>query len=321
MKTLAVLATSLVLLLSVGCSAETSGGTKPLVLTSIYPLQFVAERVAGEDADVTNLTSPGAEPHDLELTGKQVAELSDAGLVVYIDGLQPAIDKALSQASPQQAINLMDHVRTLDAPEAEGEHEAEAEHEEGHEEGHEKEAEEAGHGHGSTDPHVWLDPENLVDGANEIASALSKLDPEHANSYKQRARKLTADLTALDNEFMTGLKTCERRTLVTAHAAFGYLARAYDLEQIPIAGLDPSQEPSTSDIARIASEVEHEKVTTIFTERLVSPAVAQTVARETGASTAVLDPLEGLADATSDDDYFSLMRANLAAIRKANGCT
>ena len=317
MKTLAVLATSLVLLLSVGCSAETSGGTKPLVLTSIYPLQFVAERVAGEDADVTNLTSPGAEPHDLELTGKQVAELSDAGLVVYIDGLQPAIDKALSQASPQQAIDLMDHVRTLDAPEAEGEHEAEAE----HEEGHEKEAEEDGHGHGSTDPHVWLDPENLVDGANEIASALSKLDPEHANSYKQRARKLTADLTALDNEFMTGLKTCERRTLVTAHAAFGYLARAYDLEQIPIAGLDPSQEPSTSDIARIASEVEHEKVTTIFTERLVSPAVAQTVARETGASTAVLDPLEGLADATSDDDYFSLMRANLAAIRKANGCT
>lgn len=312
MKTLAVLATSLLLLLSVGCSAETSGGTKPLVLTSIYPLQFVAERVAGEDADVRNLTSPGAEPHDLELTGRQVAELSDAGLVVYIDGLQPAIDKALSQASPEQVINLLDHVRTLDAAEAEGEHEAE------HEEGHE---EEDGNGHGSTDPHVWLDPENLVDGANEIASALSKLDPEHASSYKQRAMKLTADLTVLDNEFMTGLKSCERRALVTAHAAFGYLARAYKLEQIPIAGLDPSQEPSTSDIARIAREVEHEKVTTIFTERLVSPAVAQTVARETGASTAVLDPLEGLADETSDDDYFSLMRANLAAIRKANGCT
>src|SRR5687767_13015689 len=110
MKTFAVLAVSLVLLLSVGCSAETSRGTKPLVLTSIYPLQFVAERVAGGDADVTNLTSPGAEPHDLELTGKQVAELSDAGLVVYIDGLQPAIDKALTQASPQQVIDLMEHV-------------------------------------------------------------------------------------------------------------------------------------------------------------------------------------------------------------------
>ena len=316
MKVPFVLATSLALLLTGGCAAETSGGTKPLVLTSIYPLQFVAEHVAGADADVTNLTSPGAEPHDLELTGKQVAELSDAGLVVYIDGLQPAIDKAIAQASPQQVIDLMDHVRALDAAEAEGE--AEAEHADAHEEGH---AEEAGHGHGSADPHLWLDPANLVDGANEIASALSKLDPEHASSYKQRAIKLTANLTALDNEFMTGLKTCERRTLVTAHAAFGYLARAYDLEQIPIAGLDPSQEPSTSDIARIASEVEHEKVTTIFTERLVSPAVAQTVARETGASTAVLDPLEGLADETSEDDYFSLMRANLAAIRKANGCT
>lgn len=296
------------ILLAAGCAAEAPSPRNAEVLTGLYPLQFVAERVAGKDAVVANLTAPGAEPHDLELTGKQVAELSEAGVVLYIEGLQPAVDDALAQSTPAHAINLLDEIDPLEAPEEEDAHD-------------DGPSEEAGHDHGAADPHAWLDPRNMVIAAKKVGTALAELDPAHADGYRQRADKLIADLNALDNEFRTGLKTCERRVIVTAHAAFGYLAHAYDLEQIAIAGIDPSQEPSTSDLARIAREVEHEKVTTVFTERLVSPAVAQAVARETGATTAVLDPIEGLADATSGEDYLSLMRANLAAIRTANGCS
>lgn len=299
---------SLALLLTGGCAAGTSPATKPLVLTSVYPLQFLAERVAGDDATVTNLVSPGAEPHDLELTAKQVADLSEAAVVLHVGGFQPAVDDALAQASPDDVIDLLDEIDPIDAAGDEEAHEDEHGHDDAHE-------------HGPADPHVWLDPMNLVIGAKALSAALADADPAHSRAYLRRANGLITDLHDLDDEFRAGLKSCERRTMVTAHAAFGYLARAYELDQIPIAGLDPSQEPSTSDLADIAREVEHEEVTTIFTERLVSPAVAQTVARETGAFTAVLDPLEGLADETSSDDYFSLMRANLAAIRTANGCT
>jgi zinc transport system substrate-binding protein len=299
------------ILLAAGCAGEsTTSPTNSEVLTSLYPLQFVAERVAGGDADVVNLTSPGAEPHDLELTAKQVAEFSEAGVVLYIHGFQPAVDEAVEQAKPDHAIDLLDEIDPLEASDAEDAHE------------HEDEGEHADeHDHGSTDPHLWLDPKNLVIAAKAVSSALGDLDPAHVDGYMQRADKLIAELNDLDDEFTTGLKTCERRVIVTAHAAFGYLARAYDLEQIAIAGIDPSQEPSTSDLARIAEEVEHEKVTTIFTERLVSPAVAQAVARETGATTAVLDPIEGLSDETSGEDYLSLMRANLSASRTANDCS
>ena len=109
--------------------------------------------------------------------------------------------------------------------------------------------------------------------------------------------------------------------MVTAHDAFGYVAARYGLEVVPISGIDPTQEPSPGQQAEIADIVDAEGITTVFTEELVSPAVTESIADETGATTATLSPIEGLSDDTSDQDYLSLMRANLNALEEANGCS
>ncbi len=301
-----------------GCAGSPKSETdtsRPRVVTSVYPMEFVAARVAGADADVENLTAPGAEPHDLELSARQAADLARADAVVYISGLQAAVDRALARIAGPSVVDAASLVETLPATveEAHGSADHDAhEDDERHSDGHE---------HGTVDPHLWLDPKNLIESAASLAAVLSKVDPANRDGYSARARALIADLTELDTQFRRGLATCERRTIVTAHAAFAYLAHAYDLRQIPIAGLDPSHEPTPNGVASIAAKVDADGVTTVFTERLVSPAVADTVARETGAKTAVLDPIEGLAEETRDETYLTLMRQNLEAIRAANGCS
>lgn len=307
---------SLAALVLAGCATSSDvASDRPQVVASFYPLQFVAERVAGPDADVVNLTSPGAEPHDLELTAKQVATLSKADAVIYVAGLQTAVDDVIAETTGPTTIDVADLVKALPAEEEE-EHAREGESEQADE--HEDEDE---HEHQGVDPHLWLNPMNLTKAATAVANTLATADPAHRAAYDERADALIGDLTKLDADFRAGLATCERRTIVTAHAAFAYLAHAYDLEQVPIAGLDPSHEPTAADLARIAAAVKAEGVTTVFTERLVSPAIADTVAREAGARTAVLDPIEGLARSTADESYLTLMRQNLAVIRTANGCS
>jgi len=164
------------------------------------------------------------------------------------------------------------------------------------------------------DPHVWLDPLRFAAMARTIGAALGR---------DAAAARLSERLSALDREYRRGLSHCERRQIVTSHAAFGYLAARYGLEQVPLEGLTPEAEPAARKIARLARLVEASGATTVFFEPLVSPKLAQTVAREAGAQTAVLNPLEGLsqAEVASGADYFSVMRDNLAALRKALGCT
>jgi zinc transport system substrate-binding protein len=175
--------------------------------------------------------------------------------------------------------------------------------------------------HGNEDPHTWLDPENMITVTKAVEQKLSAIDPDHADTYAANAEKLEAELKSLGDDFATGLTTCRTRTIVTSHAAFQYLAARYDLTQVPIAGIDPANEPSPSQLADITKLVRKEKITTIFTEELVSPAIARTIANETGAKTATLDPIEGLSDETKNETYLTLMRKNLDTLRKANSCT
>jgi zinc transport system substrate-binding protein len=298
-------------LLLAGCSGssdESSSSTE--VLASAYPFAFIAEQVGGDHVTVDSLTAPGVEPHDIELAPRQVAAVNDADLVIVLDGFQAAVDDAVAQAEVEED-RLLDvaDVVTLEDTGTAHHHDEEAGHEED-----EHEAEEL-------DPHVWLDPLRMATLTGAVADRLSELDPDNADAYEANAERLIADLTALDQAYTEGLATCERRTVVTSHDAFGYLALRYDLEIVPIAGIDPAQEPSPAEQAAIADTVREEQVTTIFTEELVSPAVAESIADETGASIATLDPVEGLSEATSDEDYLSLMRANLAALKEANGCS
>ncbi|MGI8993294.1 MAG: metal ABC transporter substrate-binding protein [Nocardioidaceae bacterium] len=291
-----------------GCSAlGAGGGSGPRVVASFYPLAYVASRVAGDRAEVTNLTSPGVEPHDLELTPQQVADVSDADVVVYEAGFQPSVDEAIDQSAGGTTFDVTDVVPLEDTGAS---------------------AEKQGDGPGDAakallegDPHLWLDPTLLVPIAEQLADDLAEADPGHAREYQQNAGALVSDLKSLDQDFTHGLATCERRAFVTSHAAFGYLAQRYDLSMVPIAGLSPDVEPSPERLAEIQDYIEQDDITTVFSETLGSKKYADALASDLGVETAVLDPIEGLADDSSDDDYLSLMRANLTALEKANDCT
>lgn len=315
-KTLAVLA-ALPLLTLAACGgssddgASGTGGDKVTVAASFYPFAYAVEQVGGDHVDVQNLTSPGVEPHDLELKPKQVAAVQDADLVVFEEHFQNAVDEAVDQAdrSDDDTVDVASVV-TLKPTQPGGE-------EEPADESHGDE----GHDHGDEDPHTWLDPDNMIAVAKAVESKLSTIDPTHADEYAANAAAFEDELTTLGDEFATGLKTCETRTIVTSHAAFQYLAARYGLTQVPIAGIDPSNEPSPSQLADITKLVKAEGITTIFTEELVSPAIADTIAKETGATTATLDPIEGLSDDTKGETYLTLMQNNLAALKKANRCS
>ncbi|MEU8242128.1 metal ABC transporter substrate-binding protein [Actinoplanes missouriensis] len=303
------LAPALLLLAALsGCGAQAADDGKLSVVTAFYPLQFISERVGGDVVDVSNLTKPGAEPHDVELNAGQVGQIADADLVVYLSGFQPAVDDAVKQNGSDHAFDAASAIQLLSAEAADAHsHEGET--------GEEEHAEESANG---TDPHFWLDPTRLATVAEKVAAEMGKADPAHAADFTARAATLSTELKTLDGEFTTGLKTCARRELVTSHTAFHYLADRYGLEQIGITGIDPEAEPSPQRLAAVAEEAKEHGTTTIFFETLVSPKVAETLAREVGAQTAVLDPLEGLTDENAD--YFSVMRANLAALTKALGC-
>ncbi|MBE1535001.1 metal ABC transporter substrate-binding protein [Actinomadura algeriensis] len=293
------------------------------VVASFYPMAWLAEQVGGDDVHVRTLTAPGAEPHDLELTAKQVANVQEAELALYVKGLQPAVDDAVDQHAKESALDAASVVKTLPTPaeeeghehghEGEGEHAHEHAHEEGHEEGHD-------HGDAGYDPHIWLDPARMATIATALGDRLAKADAENAAEYENRAKTVAKQLTDLDAKFKDGLATCERKEIVTAHAAFGYLTHRYGLTQISIAGVDPSNEPSPARLAELTEHVKEVGATTVFTETLVSPKVAETLAREAGVKTAVLDPVEGVEEGSSDT-YLTIMNKNLETLRPALGCS
>lgn len=247
------------------------------VVASFYPLAYAASYVGGDRVSVHDLTPPGAEPHDLELSVRDVARVRSADLVVFLGGdFQPAVEDAAAQAEGE-TVDVLGEM-----------------------------------GFATRDPHVWLDPELYARVAERIARALGD---------EQAGRPLVHRLEELDRELEHGLADCRRRDIVTSHAAFGHLAAAYGLEQISI-GVSPEAEASPQDLERVAELVRERGATTVFVEPLASPAEAETIARETGARVATLDPIEGLTDEQLDrgEDYFSLMRANLAALRKGLAC-
>ena len=250
------------------------------VVASFYPLAFAAAELA-PGVPVKNLTPPGAEPHDLELSPIDAATIRDARLVLLLGhGFQPQIEDAAGTGD--NVLRLLDTPGLDLLP--------------------------------SGDPHVWLDPIRYARIIERIGEALGA---------QSTAGKLVTRLEALDAAYREGLANCERHEIVTSHEAFAYLAQRYGLEQIPITGLSPEAEPQPADLAHVVDLVEERGVTTIYYETLVSPRIAETVARETGAKTAVLDPIEGLTpdEAASGEDYFTRMRANLRALEEGLGCS
>ncbi|MEV4483574.1 metal ABC transporter substrate-binding protein [Micromonospora coxensis] len=292
------------------CSSDGAGADPQRVdvVAAFYPLQFLAERIGGDAVTVSNLVKPGAEPHDLELNPGQVGQVTEAELIVYLKGFQPAVDEAVAQNAGDRAFDVSTVQPLLTAAQAGHDHEGEGE---------------AGHAEdeaGGPDPHLWLDPTRLATVGDKLAARLGAADPDRAADYTARATALRGELEKLDAEFTAGLKTCQRREIVVSHTAFGYLTERYRLEQVGISGLSPENEPNPKRLAEVAEEAREHKATTIFFETLVSPKVAETIATEVGAKTAVLDPLEGLSS-DNGGDYLSVMRTNLQTLRTALSCS
>lgn len=268
-----------------GCGGSAAGTAtgKTHVIAAFYPLAFAAAEIGGDTVEVRNVTPPGVEPHDLELSGRELETIGDAALVLYLRGFQPALDDAIASVSGA-GVDLLDSVATRPGDDKIG-----------------------------VDPHVWLDPVRFAQIAAQIGVELGR---------SADAAPLQARLRELDAEFQRGLSRCARDEIVTSHAAFGYLAERYGLKEVAITGISPEAEPTPRDLEAVVRQVRETGATTIFFETLISPRLARTVAREVGAETAALNPLEGLTDdeVAAGEDYVSVMRENLAALREALGC-
>lgn len=258
------------------------------VVAGFLPLEEAAVRVGGGRVSVRNLTPAGAEPHDIELSPRDVDQILDAAVVLHLGaGFQPAI-AAASERSDGVVVDLLVAIEQDE----------------------------------DADPHIWLDPERMIAIVEEVRDALSQADPAGEQEYERNADVYTAELRQLDEDMRVRLETCERRVIVTAHDAFGYLAERYGLVEKPIAGLSPESEPDPARLATLADEVRADGTTTIFYETLVSPEIAETLAREAGVRAAVLNPIEGLTEEQAADGstYERLMRGNLSALGDALGC-
>ncbi len=273
-----------------------SNNDKVIVSASIYPLVFVAEKVGGDRVQVNGIVPAGAEPHDYEPSARDLVNLVDSDVVVLNGrGLEPWAEIIEGDIDPEQTklIYVSDSLET-------------------NRQGN----------NGEDDPHVWLNPNLLKEISDQVATVLIAADPAGKEIYEKNLLELKTELNVLNEEFILGLQDCGHRTFITSHAAFGYLADAYNLEQLAISGLEPDEEPSASKLAEITEYVKDKEINYIFFETLASPKLAEVLAKETNTATLVLNPLESLSreEELAGLNYFSEMKNNLNNLRMALDC-
>ncbi|MGD0662609.1 MAG: metal ABC transporter substrate-binding protein [Syntrophorhabdales bacterium] len=282
-----------------GRPSKTIPSGKLQVVASFYPLYFFSREIGGDKADVTNIVPSGAEPHDYEPTAQDMAKMESCKLVILNGGGLEAWSDSVRKNIDAKSTTIVVAGEGLTTQQVtEG-------------------------GQTETDPHVWLAPRLAQKMVERIAQAFEQADPVNKDHYQSNADSLRTKLGDLDAEYRRGLSTCKSRNIITSHAAFGYLAAAYGLNQVSIAGLSPDAEPSQRQLADIAKFAGDNHVNYIFFESLASPKLSQTIATEVGAKTLVLNPIEGLSEEemSQGKTYFSIMQDNLTNLRTALQCT
>jgi len=297
-----------VLLLVVACGsspADRADGEHPVTIAvAFYPLAWLAERLGGDAVEVTTLTPDGVEPHDLQVSADALEAMEAADVVLYLSrDFQPDVERAVAHLDAVQTADLIGDdagVRLIAAADDLGKAPLA----------------------GGEDPHVWLDPVRFAEMAEEAAAAMVESRPELAEEVDVNLARVRSDLATLDGELDLALFDCERDTIVTSHAAFGYFADRYGLRQLAIAGLSPDAEPDARTLEEIAATAESRGVTTVFFEEALPPDLSQTVAEEIGADIALLGALEFSPESAigQGEDYLSVMRANGAAIAEGLSC-
>ena len=268
------------------------------VVTSFYPLYFFAKEIGGDKANISNLTPASAEPHDYEPTAQDIAKIEKSNLLVLNGGSLESWGNKIEKEMQEKQITIVTAAENLVNREIEEE------------------------GKKVKDPHVWLDPVLAKQEVIKIEKGFEKADPAHAEYYQKNMKILEGKLDQLNTDFKNGLQSCQKKDFVTSHAAFGYLAAQYGMNQISISGLSPDQEPSAQQLANVVELVKKNDIKVIFFETLVSPKLSETIARETGTKTMVLDPIEGISDdyRKAGHTYMTVMKDNLTNLQTALQC-
>lgn len=292
-----------------GCSAQdessSKGQTSITMYTSIYPLYDFAKKIGQNKVEVNLIVPPGSEPHDWEPSAKLMAQMEKADILVYNGlGMELWAEKVIASINPSKltVVNASENVELLKLEDDEHD-------------------DEVNHISSEYDPHVWLDPINAIIQAENIKNALVKVDVKNKVFYEDNFNTLKKHLQELDEEYLSTLSRLPRKEIVVSHAAFGYLANRYGLNQLSISGLSPQAEPSPSEMAHISDFIKEHNIKYIFFETLSNPKLAEVIAKETGAKASVLNPLGGLSKEELDigKDYFSVMKENLASLKEALG--
>lgn len=295
-----VLVATLALAACTTTAQQSATPSKATAIATFYPLQYLAQRIGGDRVEVSSLVPPGVEPHDFEPSPQDIVAIQRGSLFVYNGaGLETWATRVVASL-PANGPVPVNATRGLSL----------------------RNALESGEGQGGQDPHVWLDPRLYGQQAQIVHDALVRVDPAGAAVYDANLSNLQVDLAKLETEMRNGLASCRLNTIVTAHESFGYLAERFGLRQLALAGLSPEMEPSPARMKELVQEIEGTGAKYVFFESLTTPAVAQAIARETGAKTLELNPLEGLTQdqLQAGEDYFTVMRQNLANLRTALEC-
>ncbi|MCM3757694.1 zinc ABC transporter substrate-binding protein [Sporosarcina aquimarina] len=285
------------------------------VYTTVYPLQYFTQRIGGDTVSVKSIYPAGTDEHSFDPTQKEMMKLADADLFFYVGlGLEGFVENA-EKTLKNQHVTLLSTGDHIDSTKLmEGHHHDSSDGDE-HEHSHEGEE----HSEGTTDPHVWISPVLSLDLAKAVRDGLTEQAPENKELYEKNFEALKSDLESLDKEFATMADQATSKKFFVSHAAFGYLANEYGLEQISIAGLNTQNEPSQKELAHIVEEAKEAHVKTILFEQNVSSKLTKVVQNEIGADSAILHNLSVLTkeDVANNEDYFSLMKRNIQVLSKA----
>ncbi len=304
---------------------ELQGSSEALtIFTTVYPLQFFTEQIAGDQASVESILPPGSDPHTYEPTTKEMIDIAEADAFIYNGAGLESYAKQISDSIQSEDVKILEASKGIDLEEHVHNHDGEEkshedEHTHGTEEGSNHEDEHAEHNHGEHDPHVWLDPIRSIQLAEHIKNLLVELKPKQEEVFKQNYEELKGKLENLDQEFHTQLESLPENKIIVSHAAYGYWEKAYGIEQIAVSGLSPTNEPSQKEVETIIETAEKHGLNHVLFEQNVTPKVADIVREEIGAEALRVHNLSVLTeeDIKNSENYFTLMQHNLEVLTQA----
>ena len=268
-------------LVASGCS-DAPQEDRLTVAASFYPLAFAAQRIAGAEAEVIDLTPPGTEAHDVELSLEDRTAVEEADVLLYLGdiGFQPQIEAAAADATgrvvPVGPTGL------------------------------------------DEDPHFWLSPQELARSVGEVADGIAAADPERRDAYTEAAAALEAELGALHEEFAAALTDCTHSTMIVTHEAFGWMASAYGLEQMGLAGISPEGEPTADRLRQAERLVTAGQAGAVFYEETdEGRRTGEAVAADLGVPAL---PLATLESQPPEGDHLTVMRNNLSSLVEGLSC-